>query len=114
MEWMHQSLMYSVLTSMAFFKYYIHRKVFTEWQMNARYAVYCHHRVNLSRRCFFAKPLFVEPLVNVYSLIQEVEEVRVMLLTQSSTGVYHVADFANYQQEVGLLVVCKAQLSSLI
>jgi dynein heavy chain len=100
MEWMHQSLMYSVLTSMTFFKYYIHRKVFIQWQMNARYAVYCHHRVRLSRSCFLAKPLFVEPLVQVHGLIQEVEEVRVMLLTSASTTCYHVTEFADMQTQV--------------
>jgi dynein heavy chain len=109
MEWMHQSLMYSVLTSMTFFKYYIHRKVFTQWQMNARYAVYCHHRTRLSRSCFLAKPLFVEPLVQVHSLIQEVEEVRVLLLTQTTQTVYHVTEFAGLQTEVRSNPVSGAQ-----
>ena len=56
-EWMHQSLMYSVLTSMNFFKFYLNRKVFARWSQNSRYATYCHNRKKLSRRLFLAKPL---------------------------------------------------------
>merc|ERR1740129_1061794 len=60
-DWMHQCLMYSVLTSMNFFKLYIHGKVFSRWRLHTRYPVYCHHRARLTRRLFLAKPCFVEP-----------------------------------------------------
>eukprot|EP00746_Dinoflagellata_sp_MGD_P154845 gnl/MRDRNA2_/MRDRNA2_85065_c0_seq4.p1 gnl/MRDRNA2_/MRDRNA2_85065_c0~~gnl/MRDRNA2_/MRDRNA2_85065_c0_seq4.p1 ORF type:complete len:4104 (-),score=817.24 gnl/MRDRNA2_/MRDRNA2_85065_c0_seq4:76-11610(-) len=96
-EWMHQSLMYSVLTSMAFFKYYIHRKVFGRWQRHARYAMYCHHRQRLSQSCFFAKPLFVEPLVKMHALMTEVSEIRVMTITNN---VYQLTEFAETQATV--------------
>ena len=39
-EWMHQSLMYSVLTSMSFFKFYIHRKVTESARAHTYYSSY--------------------------------------------------------------------------
>ena len=75
-DWMHQSLMFRVLTSMTFFRCYIHRKMFDQWLINSRYEVYCRNRHRLKTSCFLAKPLFVEPLVSMHALIHEVEEVR--------------------------------------
>ncbi|CAE8716366.1 unnamed protein product, partial [Polarella glacialis] len=96
-DWMHQCLMYSVLTSMNFFKYYIHGKVFTRWQQHTRFTVYCHARASLVRRLFLAKPMFVQPLVRIHSLMHEVESVKVMSV---GTNVYLLADFAKEQASV--------------
>eukprot|EP00439_Symbiodinium_sp_Y106_P025659 s5819_g3.t1 len=82
-DWMHQSLMFRVLQTINFFKFYMHKKVITQWSTNARYEVYCHHRQRLSRCCFFAKPMFVDSLVQVNSLVREVEEVKVMHIDQN-------------------------------
>jgi dynein heavy chain len=95
-EWMHQSLMYSVLTSMNFFKFYINRKVFSRWSGNARYATYCHNRKKLARRLFLAKPLFVGPLVKIQSICYEVECVRVLHFEQKA---YALSDFAEIQSQ---------------
>jgi dynein heavy chain len=96
-DWMRQSLMYRVLTSMSFFRYYIHRKVFEQWRINARYEVYCSCRRRLASSCFLSKPLFVEPLVQVHGLIHEVEEVKVMQIDQAC---YHLGHFADTQNQV--------------
>lgn len=39
-EWMQQSTMFNVLTSMKFFKYYIVGKVFALWKGNVRFNMY--------------------------------------------------------------------------
>jgi dynein heavy chain len=39
-EWMQQSTMFNVLTSMKFFKHYIIGKVFALWKGNVRYKMY--------------------------------------------------------------------------
>eukprot|EP00928_Gymnodinium_smaydae_P068050 TRINITY_DN5109_c0_g7_i1.p1 TRINITY_DN5109_c0_g7~~TRINITY_DN5109_c0_g7_i1.p1 ORF type:complete len:4115 (+),score=1184.64 TRINITY_DN5109_c0_g7_i1:176-12520(+) len=96
-DWMHQSLMFRVLTSMVFFKYYIHKKVFIEWEANARYEVYSKHRRKIARSCFWAKPLFVEPLVQVHSLLYDVEEVKLMHI---DNGCYELALFADKQAQM--------------
>ena len=33
-DWMHQSLMFSMLSSMAFFRLYVHRKILSNWNEN--------------------------------------------------------------------------------
>jgi len=96
-DWMHQCLMYSVLTSMNFFKYYIHGKVFSRWQQHTRFTLYCHARKNLVRRLFLAKPLFVGPLIKICSLMREVESVKVVNI---GSNVYNLADFDREQATV--------------
>jgi len=96
-DWMHQSLMFRVLQSMTFFKFYIHKKVLTQWKINARYEVYCHRRQRLARSCFFTKPMFVEPIVQINSLIREVEDVKVMHVDQ---GCYTIQAFMDNQQQI--------------
>eukprot|EP00971_Amphidinium_carterae_P285136 5660124-Amphidinium_carterae.1 len=96
-DWMHQCLMYSVLTSMNFFKFYLHGKVFKRWREHTRYTTFCHHREKLSRRLFLAKPLFVQSLVQINSLLHEVECVEVMKI---GPNVYHLQEFADVQEAV--------------
>eukprot|EP00930_Biecheleria_cincta_P008309 TRINITY_DN10972_c0_g3_i1.p1 TRINITY_DN10972_c0_g3~~TRINITY_DN10972_c0_g3_i1.p1 ORF type:complete len:4176 (-),score=874.55 TRINITY_DN10972_c0_g3_i1:69-11708(-) len=96
-DWMHQSLMFRVLQSMRFFKFYLHNKVLCQWRCNARYEVYCHRRQRLTRCCFFAKPMFVEPLVQVNGLVRAVEEVKIMHVDQ---GCYTLPAFIEQQQQI--------------
>jgi dynein heavy chain len=96
-DWMHQSLMFRVLTSMVFFKYYIHKKVFTQWEANARYEVYCKQRRKLSRTCFLTKPLFVDPLVQIHALAYEAEKVKVMQVENQVC--YPLEHFSKFQME---------------
>jgi dynein heavy chain len=96
-EWMHQSLMYSVLTSMNFFKFYIHRKVFGRWRQYSRYTVYCNQRMQLSQHLFLTKPLFVGSLVKIQSEMFDVESVKVMNI---GTNLYQLDEFADTQYNV--------------
>jgi len=47
-DWMQQSTMFNVLTSMKFFKYYLITKVFSLWKGNVRYRTYNKTRLALS------------------------------------------------------------------
>jgi hypothetical protein len=67
-DWMNEWLMFSVLSAMNFWKFYIHRKVFSRWHRNSRYATYCHYRSRLARSLFLAKPLFVQPLLKIHAI----------------------------------------------
>jgi dynein heavy chain len=48
-EWMRQSTMFNVLTSMKFFKHYLIGKTFTLWQGNVRHRTFHRTRMELSR-----------------------------------------------------------------
>lgn len=96
-DWMHQCLMYNVLTSMNFFKYYIHGKVFGRWKQHSRFTTYCHARKLLVRRLFLSKPLFVNPLVKIQSLMHEVESVKVLNIGSNTY------DLANFEKEQAMV-----------
>lgn len=106
-EWVHQSLMFRVLRSMNFFKHYIHKKMMAQWRAKARYEVYCHRRQRLTRCCFFAKPMFVDFIVQVNSLVHEVEEVKIMHVDQNC--VYSIQEFMDKQQQILASPVNSAQ-----
>jgi hypothetical protein len=68
-EWIQHGLMHSVLSSMPFFRLYTTRKNFQFWHTSTRYGIFSRRRQQLSHKCFLAKPLFAQPLVNVCKLM---------------------------------------------
>eukprot|EP00928_Gymnodinium_smaydae_P038934 TRINITY_DN26725_c0_g2_i1.p1 TRINITY_DN26725_c0_g2~~TRINITY_DN26725_c0_g2_i1.p1 ORF type:complete len:799 (-),score=130.73 TRINITY_DN26725_c0_g2_i1:326-2722(-) len=79
-EWMQESIVYRVLTSMSFFRYAPHRKIISEWRSNARYSAYYRRRQQLARRSFFAKPLFAKPLLHAHRLACDLDNVKLLRL----------------------------------
>ena len=92
-DWTDQSMMYSALTSMNFFKYYTHRKLFEKWRANARYLVYCERRKKLAKELFLAKPMFVGAIMQCNAILKEVTNIRTMNIHPSK--VYSLQDFAD-------------------
>ncbi|OMJ81043.1 hypothetical protein SteCoe_18549 [Stentor coeruleus] len=68
-DWMHQSKLFNLLTSMKFFKHYLNGKVFSLWRGNVRYNHYCATRNRLKRNLFHAKPVFIESLPKINELL---------------------------------------------
>ena len=68
-DWMHQSKLFNLLTSMKFFKHYLNGKVFQLWRGNVRYNHYCATRNRLKRWLFHAKPVFIESIPKVNELL---------------------------------------------
>lgn len=97
-EWMHHSLMFSVLSSMPFFKMYTFRKNFGHWRTNARYEAYCRQRQRLARSCLLAKPPFAKHIVSVYSLADEVKNVPILHLARNCV---RLDEFADAQSMLG-------------
>ncbi|CEM19434.1 unnamed protein product [Vitrella brassicaformis CCMP3155] len=97
-EWMHQSLMFSVLRSMVFFKHFLIGKLFRQWQNNARYQVYLKQRKTLTRRLFLAKPVFVAPLLNIHSIMHDTGNVRVMHIAHSQHDLHQFAEAQSNQR----------------
>ncbi|CAE8654731.1 unnamed protein product, partial [Polarella glacialis] len=61
-SWMHQTMIFTVLVSMSFFRNYLVGKAYRRWHGEVRYQVYGLRRKRLSRRLFLAKPTFVRAL----------------------------------------------------
>jgi len=77
-NWMRESTVFNVLTSMSFFKYYLVRKMFRTWRSNIRYNLYCQQRAKLRRCLFLAKPSFCKPLLEIWGLLAEVAKVELV------------------------------------
>jgi len=58
-DWMQQSTMFNVLTSMKFFKHYLIGKVFNLWKGNVRFLMYNRTRENLANNLIFSRRAFV-------------------------------------------------------
>lgn len=72
-EWMSQSTMFNVLTSMKFFKHYIHSKVFNLWKGNVRYKMYQRTRESLSRSLIFSRPAFLGTYFQINQTLFEMQ-----------------------------------------
>jgi dynein heavy chain len=57
-DWMQQSTMFNVLTSMKFFKHYLIGKIFGLWKGNVRYRTYQKTRQQLAKSLIQARPDF--------------------------------------------------------
>mmetsp|Transcript_30923 Transcript_30923/g.79388 ORF Transcript_30923/g.79388 Transcript_30923/m.79388 type:complete len:817 (-) Transcript_30923:155-2605(-) len=95
-EWLHQSLMFRVLSSMDFFRLYPHRKSFLHWRANARHVSFCRQRQRLASRCFLAKPLFVGPVMQARCAIAAAGEIEILKLSDHCSS---LADFAEMQRD---------------
>lgn len=72
-EWMQQSTMFNVLTSMKFFKHYLIGKVFRLWKGNVRYRIYNRTRQELSKSLTFARPDFLPEFMNINKVLYEMQ-----------------------------------------
>jgi len=72
-EWMQQSTMFNVLTSMKFFKHYIIGKVFALWKGNVRFKMYNRTRQNLARNLIQTRPAFLSSFMDINKTLYEMQ-----------------------------------------
>jgi dynein heavy chain len=70
-EWMSQSTMFNVLTSMKFFKHYLIGKVFRLWKGNCRFRTYNRTRANLSKQLIQLRPDFCPKFMEINKILFE-------------------------------------------
>ncbi|KAE9216083.1 Dynein heavy chain 6, axonemal [Phytophthora fragariae] len=95
-EWMRQSTMFNVLTSLRFFKHYLVNKAFSLWCANVRFKLYCRQRKRLSAKLFLAKESFCVPLLQVKK-VMSTELMGVVLLDLRAQKTYESSAFVEYQ-----------------
>lgn len=95
-DWMHQSKLFNLLTSMKFFKHYLNGKVFSLWRGNVRYNHYCATRNKLKRNLFFAKPVFVESMPKINELLYTMTTCHLLELSEKS--VYELSTYVDMQK----------------
>jgi dynein heavy chain len=92
-DWMHQSKMFNLLSSLKFFKLYLHTKVFALWRANVRYNHYIKTRKRLKRNLFIAKPAFAPSMLEINSLLNEMNNRRMLEIKETHRAV----DIAEYE-----------------
>jgi dynein heavy chain len=93
-DWMHQSKMFNLLTSMNFFKHYLIGKVFQSWRGNVRYKRYCATRRKLANKLFHAKPVFLDSFPKVNEHLYSMGSAKLLELKES-----RMLDIAAYSDE---------------
>lgn len=104
-EWMQQSTMFNVLTSMKFFKYYLVGKVFRLWKGNVRYRIYNRTRQDLAKTLIFARPDYLPEFIGINKTLYEMQSKLTFHVEKKAQPYYKdvfMATQKHYQEEVKL------------
>jgi len=82
-EWMQQSTMFNVLTSMKFFKHYLIGKVFSLWKGNVRFKMYNRTRQNLARNLIQTRPAFLQSFMDINKTLYEMQTLKTFTIPKS-------------------------------
>jgi dynein heavy chain len=82
-EWMQQSTMFNVLTSMKFFKHYIIGKVFALWKGNVRFKMYNRTRTALARNLIQTRPAFLQGFMDINKTLYEMQTLKTFRVPKS-------------------------------
>jgi hypothetical protein len=90
--------MFSVLTSMKFFKHYLIGKVFRLWKGNVRYRTYNKTRADLARELIQLRPDFCKKFMDINQILFEMQSKLTFNATPANKQL-ELPEFANSQQE---------------
>jgi dynein heavy chain len=96
-QWMHQSTLFNVLTSMDFFKYYLIGKVFRLWKGNVRYKTYNRTRQQLSKALIQTRPAFLNSFMDINKTLYEMKSKLTFQIPTNGKG-YDIGEFCNDQK----------------
>ncbi len=97
-DWMQQSTMFNVLTSMKFFKHYLIGKVFNLWKGNVRFKMYNRTRQNLARNLIYARPAFLGSYLEVNKTLYEMASLKTFIVPKFNNKIYELEDFFREQK----------------
>ena len=103
-DWMQQSTMFNVLTSMKFFKHYLIGKVFNLWKGNVRFKMYNRTRQNLARNLIFSRPAFLGSFMEINKTLFEMKTVPTFVVPKVTAKTYELEDFFREQKNERELV----------
>lgn len=99
-EWMQQSTMFNVLTSMKFFKHYLIGKVFALWKGNVRFKMYNRTRQDLARNLIQTRPAFLTHYMDIQKTLYEMQSQKTYHVpSRAATKPSELSDFLEQQKE---------------
>jgi dynein heavy chain len=96
-EWMHQTTMFNVLTSMKFFKHYLISKVFNLWKGNVRYNMFKNTRMTLAKNLIYSRPAFVMTFTEINKILVEMQEQKTFNIPKQNKN-FELDDFVKEQK----------------
>ena len=96
-EWMQQSTMFNVLTSMKFFKHYIIGKVFALWKGNVRFKMYNSTRQNLARNLIQTRPAFLAHFMDINKTLYDMQTLHTFCVPKGGK-IVELTDFDGDQR----------------
>lgn len=97
-DWMQQSTMFNVLTSMKYFKHYLIGKVFGLWKGNVRFKMYNRTRQNLANSLIYARPAFQGTFMDINKTLFEMASVKTFHVSKSNSRSYELEPFMEEQK----------------
>lgn len=92
--WMKQKLDFSHLRSIPFFKYYLHRKIFTIWFENIKYQLYMKQRKKVMDKLFIARKTTNPAILAVKRHLRDVRNVQLLGTIPSDFKPYNKDTFS--------------------
>lgn len=97
-DWMQQSTMFNVLTSMKYFKHYLVGKVFGLWKGNVRFKMYNRTRQNLAQNLIYVRPAFLGNFLDINKTLFEMASVKTYTVPKVTSKSYELEPFMDEQK----------------
>ncbi|OQS02753.1 dynein heavy chain, partial [Thraustotheca clavata] len=94
-EWMRQSTLFNVLTSLRFYKYYLVNKAFSAWNAKVKFKLFSRQRKTLAAAMYLGKSSFSLPILQVKKVMMDLQSV--LLLDFRAQKTYEASAFVDYQ-----------------
>jgi hypothetical protein len=88
--WMRESIIFSILRKIPFFKLYLYRKSFSIWFENVRFALYSKQRLKVKERLFVTRKSSSEAILSIKRNLLQLLKVSLLPLESKNTKELHV------------------------
>lgn len=78
--WMRQGMMFKIIRNIPFYKFFLHRKMFTAWKENVRFLLFTKQRKKLTDRLFYARKSSSSSILSVKKCLLEIQNVQLLNL----------------------------------
>ncbi len=96
--WMRQSMMFKILRNIGFYKYYLHRKIFTTWKENVRFLLFCKQRKAVASRLYMSRKTTSGAIMAIKKHLMAVQGVKLLYL-DNSRGPMEMETFVETQTQ---------------
>ena len=97
-DWMKESTQFNIVSNIHFFKNFAMVKLFTFWRSNVKFKKFIKIRQTLIKKVFFCKPVFVERVMAINQVLQQVHQHEMISFNQYTNKTIAPEIFMNEQR----------------